>query len=605
MKKIVHILMAFSLFILTFAACGPTEPPVSEEADLFNAVENSKIERFDQMELSLKQGIDNVVWQSSNESVAVVEEGQLIGISAGTTTITASVGTKKQTQTITVIDNGVMPIIHFDSLPLLKGDSFTFAPDAYFKGRVMENVTYVYSVADTSIASVSGNVFTGVNYGSTNVEIKMSWRDTLIKTETIVCTVNENKAVYTNKLVYDLYIVDKVLDTPFAVFEKIETTVFNAGNKVENVAFTWTSANEKIVTVNSDGVINAVSVGETTVVGTAKVGDVEFSTREIPVKVNTPYLQTNIDVVHDINVGAAMALDVTQILGEGYSVGKIITLSDNKEYEIVNNTLDVAGFALGEHKVAVYEKSGLFATEVNFVLADYIIHTAKELQEMKPTEHEYIVLAEDILDVGVYMDGYNDAYIAEYKKQFFYGVFNGLGHKISGLIFKTSGLGLFGYATGATFINVSIVAESHTDNHGVLFYNGGDIKVDNVYIDVTFTEKSRLCGAIGDIIFTTLSMSNSIIVTNGTEAIGTDCGAILSRAAWIAVVFDNTYVLSDGRLCSLSTNSHNPNAETVNAKKNGVLFQNETAFEKAKNSGKLDFSGYNKYWDLSGVIPAM
>ena len=122
---------------------------------------------------------------------------------------------------------------------------------------------------------------------------------------------------------------------------------------------------------------------------------------------------------------------------------------------------------------------------------------------------------------------------------------------------------------------------------------------------MTFTEKSRLCGAIGDIIFNSLVISNSIIVTNGTELIGTDCGAILARAAWISVTFDNTYVISDGRLCSLSTDSHNPNTGNVNAKKDGVLFQNETAFEKAKNSGKLDFSGYNKYWDFSNLIPTI
>ncbi len=606
MKKIMRILMSLSLLVIfSFSACNFVQSPTKKEKELFNALENVKIDRFDEIELSLKEGVGSVVWQSSNESVAVIEDGKLIGISAGTAVITATAGNEKQTQTITVVDNGVAPTINFDNLPLLKGDSFTLNPTTYFKGRVMEDVTYEYSVAEVSVASVAGNVFTGESYGTTNVEIKMSWRGNLIKTETIVCTVNENKGVYTNKLTYDLYIVGNVLDATFAVSDTIETTVFNEGNKIENVTFTWTSANEEVATVNESGVITAVSVGETTVLGTAKVDGEEFATRAIPVSVNNPYLKTNIDVLYDVNSGSTMTWDAAQVLGEGYSISKIVELEDNKEYEITDNMLDVSDFSLGEYQVAVYEESGLFATEVKLVFADYIIHTVKELQEMKPETHKYIVLANDLVDVGVYMGEYDDSYKKDYISQFFSGVFNGLGHTISGIIFTRDKLGLFGYVSSPTFMNVSIIAESRVDQHGAFCYNGEFVTVDNVYVDITFTEKSRLCGAIGDIIFGSLAISNSIIVTNGTELLGTDCGAILARAAWISVTFDNTYVLSDGRLCSLSTDSHNPNAENVNAKKNGVLYQNETAFEKAKKAGKLNFSEYNKYWDFSGVIPTM
>ena len=607
MKKILRGLTSlFLLVIVAFSACTPCgELSVNNEAPLFNALENAKIDRFDEIDLSLKEEVDSVVWKSSNESVAVIEDGKLIGISAGTTVITASVGNEEQTQTITVVDNGLAPIINFDNLPLLKGDSFTLNPITYFKGRVMEDVTYEYSVADASIASVDGNVFKGESYGSTDIEIKMSWRGNLIKTETIVCTVNENKAVYTNKLSYDLYLIRNVLDATFAVSETIETRVFNEGNKIENVTFTWTSANEEIVSVNKAGVITAVGVGETTVLGTATVGDEKFTTREIPVKVSSPYLRTNIDVLHNVNSGSTMSFDVAQVLGEGYSIGKIIDLEDGKEYEVTDNMLDVRGFSLGEYQVAIYEESGLFATEVKLVFADYIIHTAKELQEMKPETHQYIVLANDLSNVGVYMADYNDAYKKDYIAKFFGGVFNGLGHTISGIIFTRDKLGLFGYTRGATFMNVSIIAESRIDQHGVFCYNGDTITVDNVYIDITFTEKSRLCGAIGDIIFNSLVISNSIIITNGTEVNGTDCGAVLARAAWISVTFDNTYVISDGRLCSLSTDSHNPNQGNVNAKKNGVLYQNKIAFEKANREGKLDFSGYNGYWNFSNLLPTM
>ncbi len=607
MKKILRVLLSLSLlFVVAFSACAKEgNPSKNNEAELFNVLENAKIDRFDEIELSLKEDVEGVVWKSSNENVAIIEDGKLIAISAGTAVITASVGDEKQTQTITVVDNGVAPTINFDNLPLLKGDTFTLTPITYFKGSVMENVTYTYSVADDSIASVDGNVFTGKNYGSTNVEIKTSWRGNLIKTETIVCTVNENKGVYTNKLTYDLYIIGNVLDATFAVSETIETTVFNEGSKIENVTFAWTSANEEVATVNEAGVITAVAVGETTVVGTAQVGDEELTTRAIPVRVNNPYLKTNIDVVYDVNSGSTMTWDAAQVLGEGYSIGKIVELEDNKEYAITDNTLDVKSFSLGEYQVAVYEERGLFATEVKLVFADYIVHTVEELEEMKPETHKYIVLVNDLLDVGVYMEDKDPVYKKDYIAKFFGGVFNGLGHTISGIIFTKDKLGLFGYARGATFINVSIIGESRQEQHGVFLYNGDTITVDNVYIDITFTEISKHCGAIGDIIFNSLVISNSIIITNGTEVNGEYCGAILARAAWISVTFDNTYVLSDGRLCSLSTDSHNPNAGNVNAKKGGVLYQNKAAYEKAEQAGKLDFSGYNKYWDFSDVIPTM
>ena len=607
MKKLIRALTSLSLIaIVSFSACTPeVESTENNDAELFDVLENAKIERFDEIELSLKEGVDSVVWDSSDENVAIVEDGKVIGVSAGTATISASVDDEKQTQTITVVDSGALPTIDFDNLPLLKGDTFTLTPTAYFKGRVMDNMTYAYSVADASITTVNGNVFTGVNYGSTDVEIKMYWYDTLIKTETIVCTVNENKAVYTNKLAYDLYIVGNVLESSFAVSETIETTVFNEGQQINGVSFTWTSANEEVATINSDGVVTAVGVGETTVVGKAKIGEEEFSTRAIPVNVKSPYLKTNIDVLHDVNTGSTLALDATQVLGEGYSIGKIVELSEEKEYEIMGNTLNVSGFSLGEYQVAVYEANGLFATQVKLVFADYIVRTAEDLQKMKPDTHKYIVLANDILDVGVYMGDYKDEYKKDYINQFFGGVFNGLGHTISGIIFTRDKLGLFGYVSEATFMNVSIIGESRVDQHGAFCYNGEFITIDNVYIEMTFTEKSRLCGAIGDIIFATLDISNSVIVTNGTETLGTDCGAVLARAAWLTVTFENSYVISDGRLCSLSSHSHNVDGDNVNGKKDGVLYQNETAFEKAKQSGKLDFSGYNEYWDFSTVVPTI
>lgn len=48
---------------------------------------------------------DEVTWSSSNEAVATVENGKIVGLKAGTATITATAGTKSDTCVVTVADN--------------------------------------------------------------------------------------------------------------------------------------------------------------------------------------------------------------------------------------------------------------------------------------------------------------------------------------------------------------------------------------------------------------------------------------------------------------------------------------------------------------------
>ena len=108
MKKVLRAMSSILLTsILAFSACQSTTTTPTDT--LFVGLENAKIERFDSVELKLEQGVKDVTWKSSNESVAVIEGNTLIGLKAGTVVISAIKDNKQQDQTITVYDEGRTP----------------------------------------------------------------------------------------------------------------------------------------------------------------------------------------------------------------------------------------------------------------------------------------------------------------------------------------------------------------------------------------------------------------------------------------------------------------------------------------------------------------
>lgn len=606
MKKKIKAVLAISLVsVLAFPACKKKmEYELSDE--LFVALENAKIERFSTTKLELGEDVEEVYWSSSNESVAVVKNGELVGLQAGTTVISAILGNEKQEQTITVIDEGKVPTIDVDYLPVMRGNSYEIDAKAFFNGLELSKVSFSYSIADTSIATLEDNILSGVAYGETTVNISLSWRGQQnVATKTVPCAVTKNVAVYTDKAEYTLYSMSSVLGEPFAVEAQIQPSVYYEGEQVNGLTFTWQSENTGIATVDANGKVNAVACGETYVVGTCEYKGETLSTRKVPVKVEKPHLKTTVDI--PIKVGNAnVALDPETVLGTGYSVGKIVDLTSGLDYPCTDNVVDLSRLLTGEYAFLVYDKDESFSTEVNVVVADYLVSTVEDLNKATAALNAYVALVNN-LEAGAFASPMNSVHHLSS------GTFNGLGHTLT-ITYSTVMRSLYSYVENFTFKNLAVKCtigkEGKNGNpmreSGALFRrNRGQVVIENCYLETTIENDGVYkVGGIADQAYgkDPIRITNTIVKVNGlnrSEYVQEQCGALFASWSNTNVTCDNVYVIAEGKLASVV----NGTAATSVNKQTGILYKNDEKFIEAKNKGKIVLNTFNHYWDLSGEIP--
>lgn len=599
MKKSVKSLVAFALLsVCVFTGCNSqseTEYKASDE--LFVAVADSKIERFDSVELELGKNVKDVTWSSSDSSIAVVEDGELIGLKAGTAVISAVKGNEKQEQKISVVDNGKTPTINVDYFPVMRGSEYKLDTKAYFNGLQLDNTTFTYSVADTSVAKLVNNVLTGVSCGETTVTISLSWRNQNVLTKTVPCEVMKNVAVYTDKAEYTLYTMGSVLGETFETEMQIQPTVYYDNAKIDGAAMTWVSGDESIATVDANGKVEAVSYGETYVVGTCEHNGETLSTRKVPVKIEKPCVKTGKTL--PVKVGNAN-VTVETILGSEYSFGKAVNLSTGYEYDYTENGTDLSSFGAGEEYTFVFwEETDAFSAELDVLFADYVVTDQKTLLEATSALNAYVVLANDI-EVALPKPPEGD-------KDYRSGTFNGLGHTIT-VTSASSKRGLYVDIDDFVFKDLSIVFRVTGVNCGALAYRAfGDIVIDNCYFETTIAnEAAKNIGGLVDYFQTgmSLTMTNSIVKVSGlnlNETIQTTCGAIISRCKSKKVFLVNSYVIADGTLCATYDEVNNKGTKQVNSLR--VIYKDEQEFAKAKEKNKIVLDDYNQYWDLTGIIP--
>lgn len=599
MKKCFNILLALSLIsCIAFPACK-IGMGYEESDELFVALEQTKIERFDSVELELGKNVKKVEWSSSDESVAVIENGKLIGLKAGTTVISAVKGNEKQEQTIRVVDEGKTPTIDVEYLPVMRGYSYEMDLKSFFNGKELSDVAFGYAVADKSIATLENDVLSGVAYGDTTVTISLSWRDqSNVATKTVPCSVTENVAVYTDKAEYTLYSMDSVLGVPFAVETQIQPSVYYEGEKVDGLSFTWESGDTSIATVDGNGKVSAVAHGETYVVGKCECNGKTLSTRKVPIKVEKPHLKTAVDL--PIKVGSVnVTFNPETMIGAGYSVDKVVDLATGKVYRCTNNSADLSGLLTGEYTFVVYADDEAFSTEVNVVVADYLVSTVDDLKEATADQNAYVALIND-LDAGKFTTPTNSVL----KRNT--GTFNGLGHTLT-ITYGTVMRSLYAYVEDFTFKNLAVKATiTAARETGALFRrNRGKVVIENCYLESTITKDDAYkIGGIADQAYgkNSIKISNTVVKVNGldrSEYVQEQCGALFASWSNTNVAYENVYVIARGKLASVVNGSA---AQTVN-KQTGILYQNDEKFIEAKNKGKIVLDTFNHYWDLSGDIP--
>jgi len=123
----------------------------------------------------------DVVWSSSDDTVASASNGFIVGRSVGSAVISASCGNEKYNINVTVIDRGFVPIIDLrlvhGEIEITSGDTYTATPVLIYKGKEYSDVIFSFIMGDSSLAEVdSTGIITAKAQGDTTLTVTAEWR---------------------------------------------------------------------------------------------------------------------------------------------------------------------------------------------------------------------------------------------------------------------------------------------------------------------------------------------------------------------------------------------------------------------------------------------
>ena len=199
----------------------------------------------------------SVTWSSSNTAVATVNNGVVTAISAGTATIkvtTANGKTATCEVTVSILASGVS--LNNTTLSLLKGNTETLfatvAPDD------TTDKSLAWSTSDENVVTVNNGVVTAVGVGTATITV------TTANGKTATCEVTVNVSVY-----------EISLDKTFVSLVEGETITITATLSpidATDLSVIWTSSDQSVATIDSNGKITAVSNGISVIIATTANG---------------------------------------------------------------------------------------------------------------------------------------------------------------------------------------------------------------------------------------------------------------------------------------------------------------------------------------------
>ena len=143
----------------------------------------------------LKQAGKVLTFSTSNASVVTVDsKGNLLAVSEGTATITAEYAGLTDTCEVTVGLNGNVPMVQLsyvndDVLTIIDWTQLDLTGKVLFNKNVYTDVTFEYTLSDSSVGSVENGIFTPAKEGTTTIAIQGTWRGKAYQTLEKVITV--------------------------------------------------------------------------------------------------------------------------------------------------------------------------------------------------------------------------------------------------------------------------------------------------------------------------------------------------------------------------------------------------------------------------------
>ncbi len=204
-----------------------------------------------------------VTWEVVDTNIVTIDEtGKITPVNAGTTTITAKVGDKTATTTVTVVIPLESISLNETDKKLLKNETLDLSV-IYNPEDTTDDKTVEWSSTDEKVAKVEDGKVTTLASGTTYIKAKVGDKEASCKVSVIVPLTG----IKLNKESVEL--LKGQTDTLITTFAPEDTTFVGKAS--------YKSTDESVVTVNEDGKLTAIKEGEATITATVKDGENEFN----------------------------------------------------------------------------------------------------------------------------------------------------------------------------------------------------------------------------------------------------------------------------------------------------------------------------------------
>ena len=295
-----------------------------------------------------------IIWESSNESVATVDNGTITALSGGTTTITATCGDFSNSCLITVY----VPVSDIT----LSETSISVIKDCLYKIRASvlpadaTDKAVTWSSDDTTVAKVERGLIEAVGVGNAVITVSAG---NVTKTIRVTVTAGSGTVAVSGLLLSATQAVLQVGDT-----KTIIATVNPINADDANVS--WVSADESIATVKY-GTITAISQGSTTI--TATVGTVSKTIQVTVVPASIPVSAITISPnVYSLAAGKTKTLIAT-LLPAMATERNVTWSSSDDSVATVSSSGVVTGKKSGIVTITATADSGV-AADAAFVVSE-------------------------------------------------------------------------------------------------------------------------------------------------------------------------------------------------------------------------------------------
>lgn len=292
----------------------------------------------------------NVIWSSSDESVATVTDGNVTAVSLGTCTIMATSGEFSAACEITVVPTLVTSVtLDKTTATLRAGETVTLT--ATVNPEDATDKTVEWSTSDASVATVENGVITAVKVGTATITAKAGDKTATCEIAVVPTPVT---SVTLDKTEVSLKEGEQV-----KLYATISPT--NATNKT----VLWSSANSNVASVDGQGNVSAISVGSAVITVTTEDGNFSASCFATVSEEIHPVLGVSLNkTTLELNKGESETLLAT-VYPENATNKNVTWESDHPDIVSVNNSGEVKAVGGGFTRVMVITDDGSWTAICN------------------------------------------------------------------------------------------------------------------------------------------------------------------------------------------------------------------------------------------------